>query len=491
MGKVYLIGAGPGDEDLITLKAVKALKKCTAVMYDRLAGSGILNYLNEDCEIYYCGKEPGCHYKSQDEINNMLVELAKKGHTVGRIKGGDPYVFGRGGEEALTLLDENIEFEVIPGVTSAISVLNYGGIPITHRGLSQGFHVMTGKSAKELNHRWDALAKLPETLVFLMGFKSLPMIVKNLIANGKSKNTPCGVIMRGTTALQKKAIGTLETIEEKVREVGISSPCIIIVGDVVTLNDKLNWYERKPLFGINLCITRGKEQSSILKEDLKELGAEVREINSIKIEPTKENLKTYIDSLKEYDYIVLTSVNGVNIFFDYLMENNYDIRNIKGKFASVGKATSKALRSRGIVPSYEAKEFVGEGLLKVLEPAIKKEDKILIPCSSASRDLLKSKLEEKGATVHKVSIYDTVLGEGGDLSQFERINGVIFTSPSTVKNMVKLLGKDAFLNKKNIAIGPVTLKELQANGIDAVVCKEHSIDGLIDKVKELWGDNNA
>ena len=267
MSKVYIIGTGPGDEELLTLKAVESLKKCTAVLYDRLVSNNILNYLNEDCEIYYCGKEPGSHYKTQEEINNSLVELAKKGHIVGRIKGGDPYVFGRGGEEVLALINDNIEFEVIPGVTSPISVLNYAGIPITQRGMAQSFHIVTGMTAGVQNINWEALAKEKGTLVFMMGLNNLNEIIKNLIDNGKDEDTNIAVIMRGTSSKQKKVVGTLRNIQEKVKEAKLKSPCIIAIGEVITLNDKLNWYEKKPLFGLNVCVTRSREQSSNLKKN--------------------------------------------------------------------------------------------------------------------------------------------------------------------------------------------------------------------------------
>lgn len=247
MGKVYLIGAGPGDEELITLKATRMLQKCTAVMYDRLAGPGFLKYLNEDCEIYYCGKEPGCHYKTQDEINEMLAKLAKKGHVVGRVKGGDPFIFGRGGEEILRLLEDNIEFEVIPGITSAISVPSYAGIPVTHRAIAQGFHVFTGMTAEKLDIDWKAVANVGGTLIFLMGYRNLDIIRNRLMENGMNENTPCAIIMRGTTSNQKKVVGTLKDISEKAEKQGVTSPCIILIGDVVQFNDKFNWYEKKRL----------------------------------------------------------------------------------------------------------------------------------------------------------------------------------------------------------------------------------------------------
>jgi len=252
MSKVYLIGAGPGDEELMTFKAVRVLKKCTAVMYDRLAGGNVLKYLRDDCKVLYCGKEPGCHYKTQDEINEMLVSLAKEGHIVGRVKGGDPYVFGRGGEEALRLREENIDFEVIPGVTSAISVLSYAGIPATQRGLSQSFHVITGMSASSLKIDWSSISKVEGTLIFLMGLENIEFITEKLMEGGKAESTPCAVVMRGTTSKQRKVIGTLKNIAAKSREAALKSPCIIVVGEVVTLSESLNWYEKMPLFGTNV-----------------------------------------------------------------------------------------------------------------------------------------------------------------------------------------------------------------------------------------------
>ncbi|MBV7275245.1 uroporphyrinogen-III C-methyltransferase [Clostridiaceae bacterium UIB06] len=484
MGKVYLIGAGPGDEELITLKAVRKLKECTAVMYDRLSGTGVLKYLNDDCKIYYCGKEPGCHYKTQDEINEMLAKLAKEGHTVGRIKGGDPYIFGRGGEEALRLIEDDIEFEVIPGITSPISVLNYGGIPVTHRKIAQSFHVFTGKSAEKLNIDWNAAAHVGGTLIFLMGFESLGVIAENLIKNGMSKDTPCGVVMRGTTAKQRKVIATLSDIKEKAVEAGLYSPCIIVVGDVVKFNDELNWYEKKPLFGRNICITRSKEQSAEMREKLIDLGAQVTEINSIKIEFTSENMCGYLDKLPEYDYIIFTSVNGVTSFFNMLVDNNYDVRNIKGVFAAIGPATEKALKERGIIPKIVAEKFVAESLFDKMKNFVKPGDKIFLPRSKQARPYLAEVLKEVGCLVDECYTYETVTGKLIDKSCFEDTDTVIFTSPSTVRNMIELVGLDSIKEKDVISIGPITGKELDKNGIKYSVSDEYTTEGVINKLLE-------
>lgn len=486
MSKVYIIGTGPGDEDLLTLKAVDTLNKCTAVLYDRLVSNNILNYLKEDCKIFYCGKEPGAHYKTQEEINDSLVKLAKEGHIVGRIKGGDPYVFGRGGEEVLALIDENIEFEVIPGVTSPISVLNYAGIPITQREMSQSFHIITGMTSGVLNINWEAIAKEKGTLVFMMGLNNLGSIIENLLKYGKDENTKVAVVMRGTSSKQRKVVGTIKDIEKKVQDAKLQSPCIIVMGEVVSLNDKLNWYEKKPLFGLNICVTRSREQSSNLKKRLRELGSEVTEINSIKIEPTKDNLNEVKDKLSDYDHIIFSSVNGVNIFFDYIIENKIDLRAIKAKFSVVGKATRKALENRGIQAFVMGREFVGEGLFKALEPHLRSEEKVLIPCSSASREYLKNEIEKLGLIVDRIHTYNIVCGEVKNERAFEEVDFILFTSPSTVNNMISLFGKDKIKEKYNIAIGPQTFKALKENSIEAHMCKKHSEDGFLDEIVEIY-----
>lgn len=490
-GKAYIIGTGPGDEELLTVKAVKMLEKCTAVLYDRLVSNNILNYLNEDCLVYYCGKEPGAHYKTQEEINNMLIKLVKEGHIVGRVKGGDPYVFGRGGEEVLSLVEENLDFEVIPGVTSPISVLNYAGIPITQRAIAQSFHIVTGMTSASEKINWEALAKENGTLVFMMGLENIERIVTNLIANGKEKATPAAVVMRGTSAKQRKVIGNLENISDKVREAGLKSPCIIVVGEVVELNEKLSWYEKKPLFGTNICITRSREQSSSLKSSLKDLGAEVTEINSIKIRPTKENLKPYLEKLSNYDHILLTSVNGVNNFFDYLIEENYDIRNLKAKFSVIGKATKKALVKRGIVPFVMAREFVGEGLFKVLAPNLVKGEKVLIPCSSSSRSYLIDEISKLGLEVDRVHTYDTICGTLKNKRVFDEVDYVLFTSPSTVTNMIDMLGLEAIREKKLIAIGPQTAKSIKERNMECFICKKHSEEGFLKEIIEFKEEENV
>ena len=485
MSKAYIIGTGPGDEELLTVKAVNALKKCTVVLYDRLVSNNILNYLNDDCLVYYCGKEPGAHYKTQEEINEMLVKLAKEGHIVGRVKGGDPYVFGRGGEEVLALEEENIPFEVIPGVTSPIAVLNYAGIPITHRGIAQSFHIVTGMSANNLNVNFKALAMEEGTLVFMMGLSNLENIRDQLVANGKNPETPCAVVMRGTCSKQKKVIGTLNNISHKVKEAGLKSPCIIVVGEVVTLNEKLSWYENKPLFGKNICVTRSRKQGATLRQKLRDLGAEVTSMSAIEIKSTAENLDNYIEKLEQYDHIVFTSVNSVNIFFDYLVEKRYDIRRIRAQISAIGKATWGSLEKRGIMCAVKAREFMGTGLVEALKPHINSGDKVLIPCSSIAKEDVAEGLKEAGAEVERVFIYDTVKGTVRNPKAFDEVDIVFFTSPSTVYNMVDMVGLDAIKEKHVIAIGKRTSKPLEELGINVDVCREHSEDGFLKEIVNL------
>ncbi len=482
MGKVYLIGGGPGREDLITVRAVKALEKCTAILYDRLSGEGVLKYVNKDAKLFYCGKEPGCHYKTQEEINEIIIKLAKEGHIVGRIKGGDPYIFGRGGEEALDLIKENISFEVIPGITSPIAALNYGGIPVTHRKIAQSFHVFTGKSAQGVNLDFEVISKLKGTLIFMMSYENLSLIASGLINAGKNEATPAAVVMKGTTYEQKKAVGTLANITEEAKKNNLSNPAIIVVGDVVNFHDKLNWFEEKPLFGRNICVTRTIEQSVEISEELRELGAEVTEINSIAIKANLDELKPLLPKLSQYDYVVFTSVNGVKNFFNALIKYKIDVRKMKGEFISIGNATTKELELKGIIPLVTAEEFTAEGLFEAMKDKVKSGDKILIPRSKQGRTYLVEELNKLGVNVDDLHIYDTVLGENHNLGSFKNCDTVLFTSPSTVRNMISLVGIEEIMKKIVISIGPITAKELDKNEISYIMCDEPNNNGIIKKL---------
>ena len=489
MGQVYLIGAGPGDEELITVKAVRVLKKCDVVLYDRLSNDNLLKYLKDDAKLYYCGKKPGNHYRTQEETNDKIVELAKQGYTVGRIKGGDPYIFGRGGEEGLRLFKEGIDFEVIPGITSPIAVLNYSGIPTTQRDVAQSFHVYIGKTSGEHNIDWSVVSKNEGTQIFLMGLGKLEEIVDNLIKNDKDKNTPIAVIMKGTTSKQKKVIGTLNDIVKKVKDAKLESPCIIALGDVVNLNDKLNWYEDKPLFGLNICTTRSRAQSSELNEKILDLGGEVTEINTIKIVPTPSHLDKYSEKVSNYDYVVLTSVNAVDIFFQRLIELDIDIRSLKAEIIVIGKKTYEVVKERGIIPFAMSKHFIAESLFERMKEFIKKGDKILLPQSKISRPFLYDSLVNEGCLVDKIDIYDTVSGdvkcEKSTENSMKDVDIILFTSPSTVKNLISMVGIENIKDKEIISIGEITEAEIKRQGLNCHVCEECSVEGLIEKILEI------
>ncbi len=479
--QVYLIGAGPGDEELLTLKAKRALERCTAAMYDRLANPAILRYLPETCERHYCGKEPGAHSKTQADINDLLVTLAKAGHVVGRIKGGDPYVFGRGGEEALRLQAEGIAFEVIPGISSAIAALNYAGIPISQRGLAQSFHVFTGTSAERLDINWQAAAAIDGTLVFLMGLGNIELIVGALTQYGKSPQTPCAVIMKGTTAQQKSVFGTLENICERTAAAQLESPSIIVVGAVTELADRLNWYERKPLFGCHVCLTRAKEQTQELRERLLDLGAEVTEIPTIAVVKHEDALRDYLPKLPGYRWMVFTSVNGVNTFFDALKAQEYDIRRIRADFAAIGPATANAIKERGIMPAIVAKEFVAESLFEALRKRLATGDTVFVARSKQARPYLVEQLRAFGCAVDEIVAYRVETPQTNDV-RLDDVNVITFTSPTTVRHLIDMIGVDRIRAKRLLAIGPITLNELTAHGLTADVCDEYSADGIIEKL---------
>lgn len=475
---VYLVGVGPGDEELLTLKAINTIKRADVILYDRLINPNILRYANSQAELVYCGKESGKHYKTQQEINDLIVKYSKEGKVVARLKGGDPYVFGRGGEEALRLVEEGIDFEVVSGITSAIAALNYAGIPITHRGVAQSFHVVTGKSANDLNVNYKALSKEEGTLVFLMGIEEIENIVKKLIENGKDEATPCAVIHMGTTKNQMVCIDILKNIAIKIKEEDIKSPSIIVVGDVVNLRDKLNWYEKKPLFGKRICITRPKNRAYEIKNKILELGGEVFELPTIKINQIKDFGKDTFNRLSEYSYVIFTSVNGVEIFFNELIENGIDIRNLKGQVISIGPKTNNELKKRGIM-AICADEYTQEGIYEKIKNIIKTGDKILIPRAKGARKFLVDELEMLGAIVDEVYVYESIYEEKYELVDCDIY---VFTSTSTVNGFIELYGVNHLNGKKVIAIGPITAQTLKENGIDSIVAEEYTVDGILDKI---------
>lgn len=491
-GKVYLVGAGPGDYKLLTLKALECIKEAEVIVYDRLANPQYLELARPDAELIYVGKASSNHTMTQDEINEVLAVKAKEGKIVTRLKGGDPYVFGRGGEEGEYLLERNIAFEVVPGITSAIGGLCYAGIPITHRDYTPSFHVVTGHLKDEANDtiNWKALAGMNGTIVFLMGLSNLHKICTNLMTEGMNPQTPAAVINWATRPNQKVATGTLLTIEEEVKAAGLTSPSLIVVGEVVRLREKLNFFENRPLFGQNIMVTRSRTQSSDLKAKLIELGANVFEIPTIEIMPRKDqSIGEKIEGLKEYSYIVFGSQNAVSLFFERLYALGKDARSLgNAKVVAVGSATAKCLEGYGIRPDFMPERFTQESICELLEERLTREDKVLMPQGSLARDVLYTRIS-KICDIETLLLYDTVLNASSKaklktLLNEERIDKITFTSSSTAKNLMALLDeedKEKVKAIKCISIGEITSKAMQELGLE--VHKEASpftIEGLVN-----------
>ncbi|MCR4436333.1 MAG: uroporphyrinogen-III C-methyltransferase [Clostridiales bacterium] len=496
-GKVYIIGVGPGDYKLATIKAVECIGRADVVVYDRLIGSKLLSHAREDAELIYVGKMPDRHVVPQHEINRILVEKALEGKTVARVKGGDPFVFGRGGEEAEELRENGIEFEIIPGVTSSIAVPAYAGIPVTHRDFCSSFHIITGHERAEKGRSiidYEALAKVEGTLIFLMGVKNLPEITANLMKYGKKGSTPAAVIEKGTTAEQRVVAGTVEDIAGKVLEAGVKSPAVTVIGDVVRLREKLGWFPGGRLAGKRVVVTRAREQASKLVEKIEQLGGEAIEFPTIKIAEPEDyaHFDRVLDSLGSFRWIVFTSVNGVDAFFNRMKEKRMDIRSLYGvKLCAVGEATGEHLNRMGLNVDYMPEKFTTACLLKGLLDRIKPGEKVLLARADIGSEELSDGLRENGIEFDDLAVYRTVAEAPGrdeivELMEEGRIDFITFTSSSTVRNFVSILGRDKLdkINKaKTVCIGPVTAKTAVELGIEvASVADVYTIDGLVEKL---------
>ena len=501
VGKVYLIGAGPGDIKLITVKGLECIQKADVIVYVRLANPRLLSYRRPDAELIYVGKSPDRHTLTQDEINKVLVEEGLKGKVVARLKGGDPYVFGRGGEEGEELRKAGVPFEEVPGITSAISVPAYAGIPITHRDFTASFTVVTGheEPGKETsNINWPRLAQDPGTLVFLMGVGNLPQIVENLVKHGKDAQTPIALIRWGTRPEQRVVTGVLSNIVEVVEKAGIKSPAIIIIGQVVTLRDTLRWFEDKPLFGKRVLVTRSREQASVLSEKLENLGAEAWEYPTIKIQDPDDlaALDNAVAHAGDYSWIIFTSVNGVKAFFQRLKAQKLDIRTLKdAKICAIGPKTAEALEERGLLVDVMPEVFRAEAVIEALKDRIQTGDKVLLPRADLARQVLVDSLQQLGADVHEVIAYQTVLADETDTQllleklQAGEIHVVTFTSSSTVTNFLKLIGdhRDLLQGITMAYIGPVTAETAEKNGLKVDICAEqYTIDGLVNAIQGYY-----
>jgi uroporphyrinogen III methyltransferase/synthase len=501
-GKVYIVGAGPGDISLLTLKGLKCLQKAEVVIYDFHLNAQVLNYISHDAEFIYAGKRGGQHTMTQDEINRTLVEKAREGKIICRLKGGDPFVFGRGGEEAETLAGENIEFEIVPGVSSAIAAPAYAGIPLTHRLYSSSLAIVPGyedPSKEESSIDWQKLATGVGTIVFLMTVKNISLVCKKLIDNGRSPDTPVAVIRWGTRADQTTLVGNLKTMPDLIKENEIKPPAVMVVGEVVRLREILKWYEKKPLFGQRILITREHSEGY---ESLEELGAEIIEFRTIEIVPPEDwtEVDRAIEKIESYNWLILTSANGVKFFFRRLFEKEKDIRDLKGiKICAVGTKTADAINKFGIKVDLVPEEFNAEGLIAVfsqqyagaLHATPLRGIKFLLPRAETAREIFPQKVCELGGEIDVVTAYRAVKPEthGKRLKRFlkeGKITIATFTSATTFNNFIEIAGEDADALLKDVAIaviGPVTAKAIEKAGLKvSIMPKEATIEAMVNEI---------
>ncbi len=504
-GKIYLVGAGPGDPGLLTLKGKECLTQADIVIYDYLANKTFLEYADDNAELIYVGKKGGCHTMKQEDINELIVKKTSEGKIVVRLKGGDPYIFGRGGEEAQELVKAGLDFEIVPGITSAIAVPAYAGIPLTHRDYTASVTFVTGHESpqkEESNIAWDKLATGSGTLVFLMGVRNISHIADNLIQYGRSADTPVAVIRRGTTVEQKTLTGTLKDIAGVAEENNMKPPAIIIVGEVVSLREELNWFEKKPLFGKKIVVTRAREQASGFLSDLTRLGAECLEFPTIKVVPPKswEPLDKAIQSLDSYQWLLFTSVNGVKYFLMRLEELGKDVRDLKGlKIGAIGPKTAEIWKGFGIKPDLMPSEYRAEAVVECFKEQEKvKGLKILLPRAARAREILPEELKKMGAAIDVVPAYQTVKPDHDTLriqKMLEQgdIDMVTFTSSSTVDNFVEMFEADKknlqqWMSGINVAcIGPITAKTAENKNFSVeIVPAEYTIEAFTDSIVEFF-----
>lgn len=499
-GIVYLIGAGPGDPGLITVRGRERLAQADVVVYDRLIGSELLDVTRPDVEVIYAGKRPDHHTLTQDEINAVLVEKAQAGLKVARLKGGDPFVFGRGGEEAQALAKAELPFEVVPGITSAIAAPAYAGIPVTHRDVAASFVVITGhrrmgfdeaENGDVLGLDWEALAAI-DTLVFLMGVGTLPVIAEQLLRAGRAPETPVASVRWGTMPAQEVVTGTLADIAERAEAAGLRPPAVTVVGDVVALRKEIRWFDALPLFGLRVIVTRARAQASRLSTELRALGADPVEFPTISINPPKDwgPLDAAVERISTYDWVIFTSVNGVRFFWERLERAGKDARAFaNARLATIGPATAGALKQRGLVADLVPEKYIAEAILETIGSV--EGQHILLPRADIARSTLADGLEEAGAQVDEVAAYHTGLGGADKVAEIRQmlaegeIDVITFTSSSTARNFVTALDPLPKLPESlTIAcIGPITAGTARELGLPVhVVAEEYTIDGLVESL---------
>ncbi|MFN3395204.1 MAG: uroporphyrinogen-III C-methyltransferase [Thermodesulfovibrionales bacterium] len=494
-GKVFLIGAGPGDIGLLTVKGLRCLEKADVVIYDFHLNAQILNYINHDAEFIYAGKRGGHHEMTQEEINDVMVRKALEGKIVCRLKGGDPFVFGRGGEEAEVLAKNGIDFEIVPGVSSAIAAPAYAGIPLTHRLYSSTFAVIPGyeDATKERSSiDWSKLATGVGTLVILMAIRNIENLVDKLIKNGRSPDTPVAVIRWGTRPDQRTIVSTLRDLVSDIKDNEIKPPSVIVVGDVVKLRDSLKWYEKLPLFGQRVLVTR--EHSGGF-ERLEEMGAEIIELPTIEIQPPTNysELDSSISRIDSYNWIVFTSANGVRYFLKRFFELDRDIRDLKGlKICAIGTKTAEEIKKYGIKVDLVPEEFRAEGLIEAFIKVGKIADlRILLPRAEVAREIFPEKIRSLGGYIDTPATYRAVRPDlhGKRLKRFlkeGRITIATFTSAATFRNFIDVMGEEALELLRGVkiaAIGPVTAEAIEKRGLKVDIMPEKAtIEAMVDEI---------
>lgn len=491
-GKVWLIGAGPGDPGLFTIKGKEILSQAEVVVYDRLVGEGILNLIPSEAEKIDAGKRAGNHTMPQEEINQMLLKKAQEGKKVVRLKGGDPFLFGRGGEELELLTEHNIAYEIVPGVTSAIAVPAYNGIAVTHRNYASSVHIITGHKKKDepLKLDFDALVRLSGTLVFLMGIAALEDICSGLIHAGMEKHMPAAVLQQGTSAGQKKVIADVEHLPEMVKKQGIETPAIIVVGKVCELGNVFAWYEKLPLFGKKILVTRPKERSGTLSKKLRSLGAEVLELPAIRTEPISDNqrLQEELERISDYHYLAFTSPAGVAIFFEELKRAGKDVRSIgNAQLAAIGQGTRKELENRGLICDMMPEIYDGEHLGILLGETCKEGERILIPRAEQGSLALIEEIEKRvKVEITDLPVYRTIYENPSELIDEKeqitqgKIHLAVFTSASTVKGFAKATEGLDYRLVKAVCIGTQTESAAKALRMQTVVSEKATIDSLVE-----------
>ncbi|MFP5388399.1 MAG: uroporphyrinogen-III C-methyltransferase [Thermoleophilia bacterium] len=510
-GVVYLVGAGPGDPGLMTARSLELIGSADAIYYDRLIPPGALDGAREGAELVYVGKAPGKPSVPQEEIGERLIEAARAGKSVVRLKGGDPFVFGRGGEECEALRDAGIEFELVPGITAGVAASAYAGIPVTHRDDASAVAFVTGHEDPEKEESaldWEALARFPGTLVFYMGVKRLGDNAAALIAAGRDADEPAAAIERGTMEGQRTVVTTLGTLASAVEREQVKAPALIVVGPVVARRESLAWLERRPLHGRRVVVTRARAQASGLAKTLRDLGAEVVEMPAIRIEAriASEEVRRAVERISEYSLIVLTSPNGVRLLFEALREAGLDARalgrpgkqqveatdsggspDIGTTIAAIGPGTARALARCGLAADVVPERFVAESLVESLAAVDVAGKKVLVARAAEARDVIPEHLEGRGAAVDVLALYETVREEPSAeaIESARSADYVTFTSSSTVRNLTEALGERFPSAARIVSIGPVTSEAAREAGLEVdVEAERHDIEGLVSALRK-------